>query len=281
MRGVADFPQIAPRVFHPIFPQSVESVPTSGGVPLRVISEYLDGYLRVAEVPDYPTALNGLQVENGGTVSRVAVAVDAVQATIDAAVAARADLLVVHHGLFWDGNQPVTGRRYRRLKRLLDAGIAVYSAHLPLDVHPSVGNNVMLAKALGIEIDGTVGSYRGHPIGVSGRLELRREALAARLDELLGCRVKLVAGGPERTTRVGVVTGGAAGELAAARQLGIDTFVTGEGAHHNFFDAEEGGINLLLGGHYATETWGVKALGGHLEEHFGLPWTFIDHPTGL
>jgi dinuclear metal center YbgI/SA1388 family protein len=246
-----------------------------------VLSEYLDGYLRVAEVPDYPTALNGLQVENGGLVTRVAVAVDAVQATIEAAVAAKADLLLVHHGLFWDGNQPVTGRRYRRLKRLLDTGVAVYSAHLPLDVHPEVGNNAVLARALGIEIDGTVGSYRGHPIGVSGRLELRREALAARLDELLGCRVKVVAGGPERTTKVGVVTGGAAGEITAARQLGIDTFITGEGAHHNYFDAEEGGLNLLLGGHYATETWGVKALGKHLEQRFGLPWTFIDHPTGL
>lgn len=246
-----------------------------------MLSEYLDGYLRVADVPDYPTALNGLQVENVGAVRRVAVAVDAVQATIEAAAAMEADLLIVHHGLFWDGNQPVTGRRYRRLKRLLDAGIAVYSAHLPLDVHPEVGNNAVLARALGIEIDGTVGSYRGHPIGVSGRLELRREALAARLDELLGCRVKLVAGGPERTARVGVVTGGAAGETSAARQLGIDTFITGEGAHHNYFDAEEGGINLLLGGHYATETWGVKALGRHLEERFGLPWTFIDHPTGL
>jgi dinuclear metal center YbgI/SA1388 family protein len=250
-------------------------------VPLREVTGYLDGYLRVAEIPDYPTALNGLQVENGGAVTRVAVAVDAVQATIEAAAAAGADLLLVHHGLFWDGNQPLTGRRYRRLKRLLDAGIAVYSAHLPLDVHPEVGNNAVLAKALGIVIDGTVGSYRGFPIGVSGRLELRREALAARLDELLGCRVKLVAGGPERTTRVGVVTGGAAGELTAARLMGIDTFITGEGAHHNYFDAEEGGINLLLGGHYATETWGVKALGRHLEERFGLPWTFIDHPTGL
>lgn len=248
---------------------------------LRAISEYLDAYLRVAEVPDYPTALNGLQVENGGAVTRVAVAVDAVQATIEGAVAVGADLLIVHHGLFWDGNQPVTERRYRRLKRLLDAGVAVYSAHLPLDVHPEVGNNAVLARALGIEIEGTMGSYRGHPIGVSGRLELRREALAARLDELLGCRVKVVAGGPERTTRVGVVTGGAAGEIAAARQLGIDTFITGEGSHHNYFDAEEGGINLLLGGHYATETWGVKALGRHLEERFGLPWTFIDHPTGL
>ena len=248
---------------------------------LRTVVEHLDGYLRIAEVPDYPTALNGLQVENGGEVTRVAVAVDAVQATIDAAAALGADLLIVHHGLFWDGNQPLTGRRFHRVRALLDAGIAVYSAHLPLDVHPEVGNNVLLARALGIVPDGTVGSYKGQPVGVAGRLEMRREALVARLDELLGGRVKLIPGGPERTARVGVITGGGAGEIEAVRAAGIDTFITGEGAHHTYFQAEEGGMNLLLGGHYATETWGVKALGAHLQDRFGMPWSFIDHPTGL
>lgn len=250
-------------------------------VPLPEICAYLDGYLRVGEVPDYPNAHNGLQVLGAAGVHQVAVAVDAVQATIDAAVDRGADLLIVHHGLFWDGNPRLTDRRYRRIKRLLDADVAVYSAHLPLDVHPEVGNNALLARAIGIEIDGSCGEYRGHPIGVVGRLRLRREALIARLDELLGEPVRCVAGGPERTERVAVVTGGAASEIAAARAAGADTFITGEGAHHNYFDAEEGGINLLLGGHYATETWGVRALGAHLEEHFGLPWSFIEHPTGL
>jgi dinuclear metal center YbgI/SA1388 family protein len=248
---------------------------------LAKLTDYLDTYLRVREVPDYPTALNGLQVENGGEVTRIAVAVDAAQATIEAAVAERADLLLVHHGLFWDGNQPLTGRRFRRVKPLLDAGIAVYAAHLPLDVHPEVGNNVVLARALGIEPQGSFGDYKGYPLGVWGEVELRREALAARLDELLGGRVKLVPGGPERVRRVGVITGGAGSMIGAARDAGLDAFVTGEGAHHNFFDAEEGGINLFLGGHYATETWGVRALAQHLEARFGLPWSWIDHPTGL
>jgi putative NIF3 family GTP cyclohydrolase 1 type 2 len=159
--------------------------------------------------------------------------------------------------------------------------MALYSAHIPLDVHPEVGNNAVLARALGVEIDGTVGVYRGHPVGISGKLDIRREALVARLDELLGCRIKLIPGGPERTGRVGIVTGDAGGEIEAARQAGLDTFITGEGAHHNYFDAVEGGINLILGGHYATETWGVRALGTHMEGRFGLPCTFIDHPTGL
>ncbi len=249
---------------------------------LRSLTEYLDTWLRVREVPDYPNALNGLQVDCGrAEVRRIAVAVDAVQHTVDAAVRGGADLLLVHHGLFWDGNQPVTGRRYRRLKALFDADLAVYSAHLPLDVHPEVGNNAVLARELGVEIRGSFGEYKGFPVGVWGEIDIRREALCARLDALLGGRVKMVAGGPERVRTVAVITGGAGGEVAAAARTGLDAYVSGEGAHHNFFDAEEGGVNLLLGGHYATETFGVRAVGRHLEEKFGLEWTFIDHPTGL
>lgn len=243
--------------------------------------EYLDTLLRVSEIPDYPLAHNGLQVANLGAVKRVAVAVDAAQVTIDQAVRSGADLLIVHHGLFWDGNPRVTGRRYARIRALLEADVALYSAHLPLDMHPEMGNNAVLARAIGIEVDSRFSEYRGEPMGVSGRLALRREALVARLDELLGGPVRLIAGGPEMTERVGVITGGGASAIAAAMAAGLDTFITGEGAHHTYFDAVEGGINLILAGHYATETWGVRALGAHLEEKFGLPWEFIDHPTGL
>jgi dinuclear metal center YbgI/SA1388 family protein len=251
-------------------------------VDFRSLIQYLDGYLRVREVPDYPNALNGLQVDSGrAEVRRIAVAVDAVQHTVDAAVRGGAELLLVHHGLFWDGNQPVTARRYRRLKALFDADLPLYSAHLPLDVHPDVGNNAVLARELGVEIRGAFGEYRGSPVGVWGEVDIRREALCARLDALLGGRVKMGPGGPEHIRTVGVITGGAGDETAAAARMGLDAYVSGEGAHHNFFDAEEGGINLLLGGHYATETFGVRALAKHLEEKHGLEWTFIDHPTGL
>jgi dinuclear metal center YbgI/SA1388 family protein len=248
---------------------------------LETLVSYLDGYLRISEIPDYPGALNGLQLTNGGSATRIAVAVDAAQATIDRAIAEGADFLLVHHGLFWDGNRPVTGRRYRRLKALMDAGVAVYSAHLPLDVHPDVGNNAVLARALGIAIQGPFGEYKGQPVGVWGLLDSTREEFGARLEEVLGGAVKLVPGGPERIRRVGVITGGAGSETASAREAGLAAFVTGEGAHHNFFDAEEGGVNLFLGGHYATEVWGVRALAAQLEAKFGLPWAFIDHPTGL
>src|SRR5690554_3322102 len=118
---------------------------------LTELTAYLDDYLRIDAVPDYGPALNGLQVANGGTVTRIAAAVDASEASIRQAAEEGCDLLLVHHGLFWDGNRPVTGRRYRRLRALFDAGMALYSAHMPLDVHDEVGNNVLLAREVGIE----------------------------------------------------------------------------------------------------------------------------------
>lgn len=248
---------------------------------LDELVSYLDEYLRIAEVPDYPRAHNGLQVENSGEVSRIATAVDASEATIVAAVGLGCDLLLVHHGLFWDGEQMLTGRRYRRLRALLGGDLAVYAAHLPLDVHPEVGNNTVLARELGISIAGTFGSYQGVPTGVWGELEMGREALAARLDETLGGRVRLIAGGSERVHRVGVLTGAGGSAIGDALAAGLDAFITGEGAHHTYFDAVEGGLNVYYGGHYATETWGVRALGEHLTAHLGLPTEFIDLPTGL
>ncbi|HEX7050900.1 MAG TPA: Nif3-like dinuclear metal center hexameric protein [Longimicrobiales bacterium] len=248
---------------------------------LDELVDYLDRYLRIGEVPDSENALNGLEVENAGEVTRIAAAVDASEAAIAAAADRGCDLLLVHHGLFWDGNRPVTGRRYRRLRRLLEAGIAVYAAHIPLDVHPEVGNNVCLARELGVEVEGWFGGYRGIELGVWGRLELRREALAARLDELLGVRVKLLPGGPELIERVGIISGAGGGMIADAIAAGLDAFVTGEGTHHTYFDAVEGGLNVYYGGHYATETWGVRALAAHLSDRYGLPSEFVDLPTGL
>jgi dinuclear metal center YbgI/SA1388 family protein len=248
---------------------------------LERVVEHLNEYLRVGEIVDFEGAVNGLQVENGGKVTRVAAAVDASERTLAEAVKRGCDLVLVHHGLFWGGAAPVSGRRYRKLKLLLGADCALYSAHLPLDVHGDVGNNAVLARALGVELEGRFGEHRGEPLGWWGRLELRREALAARLDDLLGGRVKMMPFGPEIVRTVGVITGGAGSMISSAREAGLDAFVTGEGAHHTYFDAEEGGLNVYYGGHYATETWGVRALAEHLEREFDLPWEWIDHPTGL
>ncbi|MBI4544700.1 MAG: Nif3-like dinuclear metal center hexameric protein [Gemmatimonadetes bacterium] len=248
---------------------------------LHELVAYLDEYLRTREVPDWPEALNGLQVENRGAVTRVAAAVDASEAAVQAAAERGCDLLLVHHGLFWDGNRPLTGRRYRRVNPLLQHDIAVYSSHLPLDLHPEVGNNAVLARELGIELEGAFAQERGVAVGVWGNLELTRDALAARLEELHGGRVRLIAGGPEWITRVGVVTGAGGSLIGDAIAAGLDAYITGEGPHHTYFDAVEGGINVYYAGHYATEVWGVRALAAHLAARFGLPWEFLDLPTGL
>lgn len=250
---------------------------------LESILQYLEGYLGVRDHPDYPTALNGLQVGIDGDVTRIATAVDASEASIRAAAELGVDLLLVHHGLFWEGLRPMTGRRYRRIATLVEAGIALYSCHLPLDAHAEVGNCALLARALGLELEGRFGSYNGADIGWWGRLPEPTDAagLAARLERLLQGPVQALPGGPDPVERVGVVTGGGASFIGAAAALGLDAFVTGEGSHHNYFDAAEHGIHVLLGGHYATETFGVRALGEHLAERFGLEATFIDQPTGL
>ena len=250
---------------------------------LDEITEFLDQYLDIAAIPDAPQALNGLQVANRGDVSQVIAAVDASQRTIDRIIdeSGPGTLLLVHHGLFWDGHRPVTGRRYRRLSALLSHDIAVYSAHIPLDCHAEVGNNAVLARLLGILDPTPFTTYHGVPFGASGHLIMARSRLVNRLEELLETTVHLIPGGRETTTRVGVITGAAGGEIEHAAQAGLDTFVTGEGAHHTTFDALEYGVNVLYAGHYATETVGVKALAEKLGEMFDLPWAFHDHPTGL
>jgi dinuclear metal center YbgI/SA1388 family protein len=251
------------------------------GVELTRIVTRLDEFLRHTEINDWSGAVNGLQVQNSGTVSKVAAAVDASARSIDEAIRRGCDLMLVHHGLFWDGNMAVTGRRYRRLKAALAGDMAIYASHLPLDVHEGVGNNAVLARELGIQVEGRFGAEKGTEIGVWGRLDVKREVLAARLDDVLGCRIHMMPFGPEVVRTAGVITGGAGSMIGAAAAAGLDAFITGEGAHHTHFDAEEGGINVFYGGHYATETWGVRALAAWVEDVFGLPWEFIDQPTGL
>jgi dinuclear metal center YbgI/SA1388 family protein len=250
-------------------------------VQLAELVAYLDDYLRIAAVGDDADAWNGLQVGSGGEVTRIAAAVDACEAVINEAVRARADLLLVHHGLFWGGAAPVTGRTYRKMAALVRGNLAVYSAHLPLDVHAEVGNNPLLARLLGMQVEGWWGEYKGGAVGVWGSLSVSREELVERTRKALGVDLRLIAGGPARTSRVGVVTGSGGSMIGQAHAAGLDTLVTGEGKHSSFFDAEELGVNVLYAGHYATETLGVRALAEHIEQRHRIPWTFIDHPTGL
>ena len=248
---------------------------------LSEIVRYCDRQLRTAEIKDYDGAVNGLQVENRGRVTRIAAAVDASLATVNLAIAARADLLLVHHGLFWGPSHPWTVRRYELLRLLLDNNLAVYSSHLPLDAHPKLGNNVLLCAALGLTRLKPFFFQRDSWLGYQSATRLSRTELAARLARATGAEPKLIPGGPAVCRRIGVVTGGAGGELKIAAKEGVDTFVTGEGPHWTYALAEELGVNVLYGGHYATETFGVKALAAQLSARFKVPWQFLDHPTGL
>ena len=251
------------------------------GVGLAELVAYMDDYLQVATVTDAPEALNGLQVQNAGRVRLVAAAVDACAATIAMAADQRADLLLVHHGLFWGCLVPLAGPAYQRVAALVRGDVALYSSHLPLDRHPAVGNAPLLARQLGVAIRGDFGMYRGQTVGVWGELDVGRDEFAQRVALVTGQSPRLLAFGPDRVRRVGIVTGAGGGEIRQAAAAGLDTYLTGEGPHWSYFDAEELRLNVLYAGHYATETLGVKALAEHLKARFGLPWLFLDHPTGL
>ncbi|HEX4350824.1 MAG TPA: Nif3-like dinuclear metal center hexameric protein [Verrucomicrobiae bacterium] len=248
---------------------------------LAAIVQYCDGVLRTREIADNDRAANGLQVENSGTVTRLAATVDASLATVRLAIAAKADLLIVHHGLFWSKSHPWTVKKYELLQLLVEHDIAVYSSHLPLDAHPKLGNNAQLAAALGLKNLKPFFASHGQTIGFQTRAKITRAELAEKLERATGVKPKVIPGGKNICERIGIVTGGAGEDLTLAASEGVDTFVTGEGPHWTFALAEELGLNVLYGGHYATETFGVKALAGELSKKFSLPWQFLDHPTGL
>lgn len=258
------------------------------GVNLAALVQHLDDLLRTREVPDYSGAMNGLQVANSGRVDRVAVAVDFSRAAVEQAVVAGAGLLVVHHGMFWGGAQAVVGPAYERLRLVFAHDLAVYASHIPLDLHPTLGNNVLLANELGLAPSGGFARFKTVDVGVRGEADdLETAALAARATAFGRqwghvLRHTPIAPG-RRTRRWGLCTGaGASSEtLAEAGAMGLDTLVVGEGPHHTAVEAAERGIVVLYAGHYATETLGVRAVGAEVERTFGVPWTFVGQPTGL
>ncbi|MGQ0712632.1 MAG: Nif3-like dinuclear metal center hexameric protein [Gemmatimonadaceae bacterium] len=251
------------------------------------IADHLDALLRVDEIPDFSGAINGIQVETDAQIAKVASAVDARERTIRAAVDAGANLLIVHHGLFWSGVQPLRGPFLRRLRLLLEHEVAVYSSHLPLDLHPHYGNNVLLAQALGLEPSAGFARYKTVDIGVSGTSEVATADLVQRATEFArqhGHDVRVAGEVNGKTTRRwGVCTGAGAGQdtLREATSSRLDTLIVGEGPHWTAIDAEEAGLTIIYAGHYATETLGVQALAAHVAKTFGLPWVFVEAPTGL
>lgn len=254
---------------------------------LADIGRALDGFLRVHDMPDYPNALNGIQVTHLGEVARIAAAVDLSKRSIDGAIASGANLLLVHHGLFWGGLQPLVGSYHERIRLLIENDIAVYASHLPLDVHSTHGNNVLLARALGLEPETGFGSYRGVLVGVRGEMDVETRELVERTrafsrNHLTELRMTPVSEG-HRTRRWGLCTGAGASSniLREAIELRLDTLIVGEGPHWTAVDAADHGLVVLYAGHYATETLGVQALAQWTSMLFTIPWTFIDAPTGF
>src|SRR5581483_6697140 len=236
---------------------------------------------RIREIGDWDNALNGLQIENSGGVTKIGASVDASTRVLTDAAKQNVDLLIVHHGLFWPGLQPITGVLRRQLKLAFEDNIALYSAHLPLDLHPQLGNNAQLAAMLGLTSNRPFFEEKGQMIGLKARASLPRDELNHKLQKVLSGPVKAFIFGPKKSGTIGVITGGAGSEIYRVAQEGIDTFITGEAPHWAAVAAGELGMNLLLGGHYATEVFGVKALATHLSKRFKVPWAFIDCPTGM
>jgi dinuclear metal center YbgI/SA1388 family protein len=241
---------------------------------------HLDAYLRVAQIPD--SSPNGLQVQGADRVTRIAYAVDVAVQTIRAAEKARADFLVVHHGLWWGRHVQITGTMHKRISALIRSDMSLYAAHLPLDCHPKVGNNAELARRLGLRVEKTFGDYKGVQIGVIGTTSkpLRLAAFATVVEKELNGPADVFAFGPRTVRRIGIISGAGAMLAEEAASAGCDTLLTGETSHAAMHPAREAGINIVFGGHYATETVGLAALQRHVAKQFGLPGVFVNAPTG-
>ena len=248
---------------------------------LSDIVSYAEEFLRISEIGDWDNALNGLQIENSGRVTRIGAALDVSSRVLTEAATAKVDLLIVHHGLFWPGLQPVRAALRRQLQIAFEKNFALYSAHLPLDVHPKLGNNAQLVAALDFKSAEPFLEEKGQPVGLKLRASVPCAELVQKLQKTLNHPVKIFNFGPKQARAIGIVTGAAGSEIYRVAEENVDTFITGEAPHWAAVAAEELGVNLLLGGHYATEVFGVKALAAHLSKRFRVPWEFIDCPTGL
>jgi dinuclear metal center YbgI/SA1388 family protein len=252
---------------------------------LTEFTDRLNDRLRTAEYADIDASANGLQVgPTEATIERVALAVDAAEATIATAIERDADLLLTHHGLVWGGLDRVTNRSYSRIAPLIENDVALYVSHLPLDGHQELGNAAGLAADIGLTDTAPFGECGGEYIGQRGRLADSRSVteLRAPLNNLDqgGQTTQVLPHGPDQISTVAIVTGSGADWLAEAKAVGADALVTGEGKQQLYHDSREAGVNVFLAGHYATETFGIRAVGDLLTE-WGLETTVIDHPTGI
>lgn len=241
---------------------------------LNEIVAYCDSRLRVRAIKDFPGARNGLQVENNGQVTRIGASVDAGLVPFQEAARRGVDLLIVHHGMFWSLPIPVTGIHHRKLKTLMDNNLALYSCHLPLDCHPELGNNALLAASLGLTVERWAIEHEGTPLAAVCEPSGDRNALRTKLEAAFP-QVTAIECGPVQPRRVVIITGSGGSALRELAGAGADTLVTGELKQSHYNEAQEMGLNVYACGHYATETYGVKALAAELSAKFGIPWEFI------
>ncbi|MFH1860139.1 MAG: Nif3-like dinuclear metal center hexameric protein [bacterium] len=248
---------------------------------LSNICQFLDKELKISEICD--ASQNGLQVEGKQEVKKIVFAVDASLDTFEEAHRRKADMVVVHHGLFWDKPQQLTGILYKRLQVLFKHQISLYAAHLPVDIHPKVGNNAQLMNFFVTKKRETFGDYHGTEIGFLGILQrdTTLSDVVTRLDKALNTKCQSLSFGKEKIKTIAVVSGGAADLVTEAVNKKVDLFITGEPKLSSYYIAKEGKINVIFAGHYATETLGMQALSNVIHEQFSVECEFIDLPTGF
>lgn len=242
---------------------------------LKEVVEYCDRRTNRTQVADFPGALNGLQVANRGKVRKIGAAVDAGRQPFDEAVAAGVDFLIVHHGLFWEPPWPIAGKNYDKLRVLLDGDCALYGSHLPLDCHPEIGNNALLAKKLELPQREWFLPYEGTNMGLIADCPFDRDDLRERLEGLFPDTMTAIECGSGEPQRVAILTGSGRSAVPEIKKHGTDTLITGELRQQHFNLAQEEGLNLYICGHYATEVFGVSALAEEVARHFGLEWEFL------
>jgi len=252
-------------------------------VKLAELVEYLDELLEIKLWEAADSSLNGLQIEGADKISSVAFAVDGCEQTFEMCRETGAQMLIVHHGLFWGKPLPVTGIHRRRVKLLLDAGVSLYAVHLPLDFHPLLGHTVCIARRLGLEIKGPLKKEKNLTAGTLARSKppVARQEFVERVDSLLSTKSLVLPFGSDRVENLGIVSGHGSKLLDEDLCKSIDTFLTGQTNHTLYHHAKEYGLNVIFAGHYATELPGLKALAGHLAERFGLQTALLEVPTGL
>jgi len=245
---------------------------------LKKITDYLNEYLEIETFSDAST--NGLQVENSGKIKKIGLAVDASLEVIEKAAAEKCGLLIVHHGLFWGKQNLLTDTHYKRVKALISGDIALYAAHLPLDAHPKIGNNAQIAKEIGLHNIEPFALYNGKNIGMKGKFKKSKplEEAIANFEKQIGVCNNILNFGPKEISSVGVVSGSATDIdlFKEVKNLELDILISGEPKYEAYYLAQEIGLNIFYGGHYRTETFGVKALGKILQKKMDINTVFLD-----